>query len=71
MLHAIEAGGGRFRGLAQIAPGHDYPIYISHTKPSETDTIMREILQLGDQRRADGHAPHDIRWLSDGHVFEL
>ncbi len=57
--------------LAQIAPGHDYPIYISHTKPSETDTIMREILQLGDQRRADGHAPHDIRWLSDGHVFEL
>ena len=32
---------------------------------------MREILQLGDQRRADGHAPHDIRWLSDGHVFEL
>ena len=49
--------------LGQIDAGRRYPIYITHTKPAETQAIMREIAQ-------SDHA-HDVRWLSAGHVFEL
>ncbi len=36
--------------LALIAPGRSYPIYITHTKPAETDEIMSQIdgLAAGD-----------------------
>jgi ribonuclease BN (tRNA processing enzyme) len=50
--------------LGRIAPARRYPIYISHTKPSQTEALMREIA-LFDQ------PAHDIRWLAAGHVFEL
>lgn len=54
-----------------IAEDRRYPIYITHTKPSETDLIMAEIRQF-DQRQRRGHAaPHDIRWLSAGQEFDL
>ena len=49
--------------LANIDSARRYPIFITHTKPAETEAIMREIGQLD-------HA-HEIRWLSAGHVFEL
>jgi hypothetical protein len=32
--------------LAQLAPGQRCPIYITHTKPLETDLIMQEIRQF-------------------------
>lgn len=41
-----------------------YPIYITHTKPAETQLIMEEIAQLDTPS-------HDIRWLQAGMVFEL
>lgn len=54
-----------------IAPGAGYPIYITHTKPAETELIMAEI-QCFDQTLANGpHVTHDIRWLRAGQEFEL
>ncbi len=54
-----------------IAPGRQYPIYITHTKPAETELIMSEIGGL--ERSRTGHAveAHDIRWLQAGQEFEL
>ncbi|NDP39316.1 MAG: 3',5'-cyclic-nucleotide phosphodiesterase [Rhodoferax sp.] len=54
-----------------IAPGNSYPIYITHTKPAETESIMNEI-QHFDQALVNGpHVTHDIRWLRAGQEFEL
>lgn len=54
-----------------IAPGNSYPIYITHTKPAETELIMAEI-QRFDQTLINGpHVTHDIRWLRAGQEFEL
>jgi ribonuclease BN (tRNA processing enzyme) len=48
-----------------------FPIFITHTKPAETDLIMEEI-QRFDQTHASGlNVSHDIRWLRAGQVFEL
>ncbi|MDO5691415.1 MAG: 3',5'-cyclic-nucleotide phosphodiesterase [Pseudomonadota bacterium] len=57
--------------LDHIDHGQRYPIYISHTKPAETETIMREIAQFDQVRPPRREVAHDIRWLSAGHVFEL
>lgn len=52
--------------LALIDPGKAYPIYITHTKPAETDEIMSQIEVLASQQVA-GLAQRDIRWLkADG-----
>ena len=51
--------------LAQRAAGANYPIYITHTKPSETDMILHEIGQMQPAAQAD------IRWLQAGDVFEM
>lgn len=54
-----------------IAPGRQYPIYITHTKPAETELIMAEI-QRFDQTLVPGpNATHDIRWLCAGQEFDL
>jgi hypothetical protein len=53
-----------------IAPGKHYPIYITHTKPAETDMIMSEIQQF-DQNQLCESVSHDIRWLSAGQEFEI
>ena len=54
-----------------IAIGKNYPIYITHTKPAETELIMAEI-QRFDQTRSSRTGPaHDIRWLGTGQEFEL
>lgn len=57
--------------LAHIAAGLRFPIYITHTKPAETGTIMAEIQAL--EARADGHGlgGHDIRWLHAGQELTL
>lgn len=54
-----------------IDPKRRYPIYITHTKPAETELIMAEI-QRFDQTSLTGlNVTHDIRWLHAGQEFEL
>ena len=57
--------------LDHIDATRRYPIYITHTKPAETESIMREIAQFDQVRPPRSEVAHDIRWLSAGHVFEL
>lgn len=45
------------------------PVYITHTKPSETVLIMAEIEQF--DRNAGLAGGHDIRWLEAGQEFEI
>ena len=57
--------------LECIAPGRQYPIYITHTKPAETELIMTEI-QRFDQTLVPGpNATHYIRWLRAGQEFDV
>ena len=57
--------------LAHIAPGRRYPIYITHTKPSETSVILSEITQLrAAMQRPDRPAP-ELRLLHAGDVFDI
>jgi ribonuclease BN (tRNA processing enzyme) len=59
------------RELEGIAPGKKYPIYITHTKPAETERIMAEIQGFDQTGAAGDHAGRDIRQLHVGQVFEL
>ena len=52
--------------LSNIRPGAPYPIYITHTKPSETGLIMEEIRQFDAYTPRGFAALHDIRWLQAG-----
>lgn len=54
-----------------IEPGKTYPIYITHTKPAETELIMTQVQRLDQTSRPGLRAPHDIRWLRAGQEFEL
>ena len=54
-----------------IAPGTSYPIYITHTKPAETELIMAEIDRFEQARPSSRKVAHDIRWLRAGQVFEI
>jgi ribonuclease BN (tRNA processing enzyme) len=56
--------------LGHIPVDERYPIYITHTKPSETSLIMDEIRQLDCTARTH-HSPHDIRLLSAGQMMEV
>lgn len=57
--------------LECIARTKNFPIYITHTKPSETDLIMAEIQRFDQTQRFGSRVPHDIRWLRAGQEFEL
>ena len=60
--------------LDQINPAQPhprYPIYITHTKPTETGLIMEEIQRFDTTPSHAQDMRHDIRWLSAGMVFEL
>lgn len=57
--------------LAQIAPTKRYPIYITHTKPSETGLIMAEIKEFDHATPSGIGTPHDLRWLRAGQVIEV
>ena len=48
-----------------------FPIYITHTKPAETELIMAEIQRFQQAQPAPDALGHDIRWLRAGQVFEL
>jgi ribonuclease BN (tRNA processing enzyme) len=57
--------------LDQIDPAHHYPIYITHTKPAETELIMAEIQRFDDTDVFASGVRHDIRWLRVGQEFEI
>lgn len=48
-----------------------FPIYITHTKPAETELIMAEIQQFERTPSLKLHEPHDIRELRAGQEFDL
>jgi len=55
--------------LAQIGPGKRYPIYITHTKPAETEEIMSQIDAFAEGRQMSGLEARDIRWLQAAGVL--
>jgi ribonuclease BN (tRNA processing enzyme) len=57
--------------LAQIALGKRYPIYITHTKPAETEEIMSQIEALVEGCHANGTQAWDIRWLQTNGVMQI
>lgn len=57
--------------LDQIAKNKRYPIYITHTKPAETELIMEEIQRFDQTQPFGPNVTHDIRWLRAGQEFEL
>ena len=57
--------------LAQIATGKRYPIYITHTKPAETEEIMSQIDALSEGWKTHGLEERDIRWLKAAAVLTL
>jgi len=48
-----------------------FPIYITHTKPAETELIMTEIQRFDQTQPFGPDVSHDIRWLCAGQEFEL
>lgn len=57
--------------LALMDAGMDCPVYITHTKPAESELIMQEIMQLNAQRVAAGLRPHAFAWLHTGQELTL
>lgn len=57
--------------LSQIRPGLKFPIYITHTKPAETELVMKEIEMLCDIGLDEKLQRYDIRWLCAGQEFLL
>ncbi len=64
--------------LDSIVDGATYPIYITHTKPAQTQTIMSEVADITGQRTVPATAMtavaanvRDIRWLGVGQEFEF
>lgn len=57
--------------LEGIPPQKQFPIFITHTKPFETELIMDEIAEFDGAVPAGRHVPHDIRWLKAGQAFEV
>lgn len=54
-----------------IGKGRLYPIYITHTKPAETELIMAEIQRFDQTQPFGPNVAHDIRWLRAGQEFDL
>ena len=57
--------------LACIDAGQRFPIYITHTKPAETELIMAEIQRFDQTQPCGLHVAHDIHWLRAGQEFEI
>ena len=54
-----------------IEKGKSFPIFITHTKPAETDLIMAEIQRFDQTQPFGAEVSHDIRYLRAGQEFEL
>lgn len=52
--------------LAQFQPDKPCPIYITHTKPSETELIVEEVHRFDASTHPGNGEPHDISWLQAG-----
>jgi ribonuclease BN (tRNA processing enzyme) len=57
--------------LDRIAKGKNYPIYITHTKPAETELIMAEIQRFDQTQPFGPNVTHDIRRMHAGQEFEI
>jgi ribonuclease BN (tRNA processing enzyme) len=57
--------------LDLIAKDKNYPIYITHTKPAETEQIMAEIQRFDQTQPFGPNVTHDIRWLRAGQELEI
>lgn len=60
-----------FQELDCIAEGVRYPIFITHTKPAETDLIMAEIQGFDQTQPFGPDVMYDIRWLHAGQEFDI
>ena len=56
--------------LENLDAAKRFPIYITHTKPAETELIMAEI-QRFDRTQPGRRHVEDIHWLRAGDVFEI
>ena len=54
-----------------IAKGKNYPIYITHTKPAETELIMAEIQRFDQTLPFGPNVTHDIRRMYAGQEFDI
>jgi cAMP phosphodiesterase len=54
-----------------IARGKNYPIYITHTKPAETELVMSEVQRFDQTQPFGPHVTHDIRRMRAGQEFEI
>ena len=54
-----------------IDKGKSFPVFITHTKPAETELIMMEIQKFDQTQPFGAHNSHDIRWLRAGQEFDL
>jgi ribonuclease BN (tRNA processing enzyme) len=54
-----------------IDPIKHFPIYITHTKPAESEMIMAEVLRFDDTDVFAAGVRHDIRMLRAGQVIAL
>jgi ribonuclease BN (tRNA processing enzyme) len=54
-----------------IEKGKRFPIFITHTKPAETELIMTEIQRFDQTQPFGPNVAHDIRWLRAGQEFVL
>jgi ribonuclease BN (tRNA processing enzyme) len=54
-----------------IDKGKRFPIFITHTKPAETELIMSEIQRFDETQPFGPNVAHDIRWLRAGQEFDL
>jgi ribonuclease BN (tRNA processing enzyme) len=54
-----------------IDKGKRFPIFITHTKPAETELIMTEIQRFDQTQPFGPNVAHDIRWLRAGQEFVL
>ena len=57
--------------LELMAPGADYPIYVTHLKPSEARLILSELKDLKERKRGRGIARAHIQRLLSDDVIEL
>ena len=57
--------------LAQLNPGRPCPIYITHTKPSETQLIVEQVRRFDAITHPGSGEPHDISWLQAGQEFDV
>lgn len=54
-----------------IDKGVRFPIFITHTKPAETELIMAEIQRFDQTQPFGPDVTHDIRWLRAGQEFDI